>query len=167
MTRLLLCAGACFLSLGLLIPVIPRYVTGPLEQGPVLVGGCLASTSVCALLARPMAGRLADRRGRGVSACVGACLPAAASLAVLLADPVGGERSRTRRTGPLVHRAGLIPGLAYWASVWGYTAFSVPDRRARAWRRRAIPRADVRLRHRGRGGGPGGAAVPSLPPQVL
>lgn len=211
MTRLLVCTGACFLSLGLLIPIIPRYITGPLGQGPALVGGCLALTSVCALLARPLAGRLADRRGRRVAACAGALLLAAASLAVLLADSpplflacravagigealtyvglaaaasdhdrrgasinhftvavnsglligpplaeavrsaaglpavwalsgavaltafagclaltdrVGGEPSRAKKAGPLIHRAGLIPGLAYWASVWGYTAFS-------------------------------------------
>jgi len=211
MTRLLLCTGACFLSLGLLIPVIPRYITGPLDQGPALVGGCLAMTSVFALIARPVAGRLADRRGRRATACAGALLLAVTSLAVLLADslplfltcravagigealtyvglaaaasdhdrreaainhftvavnagllagpplaeavrsavdlravwalsgaaavaafaaclfltgPAGGEPSRTRRSGPLIHRAGLIPGLAYWASVWGYTAFS-------------------------------------------
>ncbi|MGI5273320.1 MFS transporter [Nonomuraea sp. CA-218870] len=211
MTRLLLCTGACFLSLGLLVPVIPRYVTGPLDQGPGLVGVCLAMTSVSALLARPVAGRLADRRGRRATAGAGALLLAAASSAVLLADslplflacravagigealtyvglaaaasdhgrrgaaithfsvavnagllagpplaeavrvaaglwavwalsgavavaafavclsltgPAGGEPSRTRKTGPLVHRAGLAPGFGYWASVWGYTAFS-------------------------------------------
>ncbi|MDA0638404.1 MFS transporter [Nonomuraea sp. MCN248] len=211
MTRLLLCTGACFLSLGLLVPVIPRYVTGPLDQGPGLVGVCLAVTSVSALLARPVAGRLADRRGRRATAGAGALLLAAASSAVLVADslplflacravagigealtyvglaaaagdherrgaaithfsvavnagllagpplaeavrvaaglwavwalsgamavaafaaclsltgPAGGEPSRARRAGPLVHRAGLAPGFAYWASVWGYTAFS-------------------------------------------
>ncbi|MEU8039479.1 hypothetical protein [Streptosporangium sp. NPDC049078] len=46
MTRLLLtCAGACFLSLGLLVPTIPEHVTGPPERGPGLVGGCLAITA--------------------------------------------------------------------------------------------------------------------------
>ncbi|WP_067180462.1 MFS transporter [Microtetraspora niveoalba] len=211
MTRLLLCTGAGFLSVGLLVPAIPRHVTGPLAQGPAVVGGCLAITSVFALLARPVAGRLADRRGRGVTACAGTALLAAAAPGVLLADSLplflvcravagvgeslmyvglaaaasdhnrpgaainrfsvavnggllagpalaetvgsalglgavwvvagavalaasgaclllpgaaGGAPSRTGKGGPLVHRAGLFPGLAYWASVWGYTAFS-------------------------------------------
>ncbi|GAA2897640.1 hypothetical protein GCM10010517_62700 [Streptosporangium fragile] len=214
MTRLLMaCAAACFLSLGLLIPTIPKYVTGPLGQGPGLVGGCLAITAGCAVLFRPLAGRLADRRGRRAAACTGAALLAITSFAVLMAEslplflacravagagealtyvglaaaasdhdrpgaainrfsvavnagllagpalaeaghsvaglraawalsgavalvafvaclflPAGpaavGDPAGTRKTGPLVHRAGLRPGLAYWASVWGYTAFS-------------------------------------------
>ncbi|GAA0828317.1 MFS transporter [Streptosporangium amethystogenes subsp. fukuiense] len=214
MTRpLMACAGACFLSLGLLIPTIPKYVTGPLNQGPGLVGGCLAITAVCAVLFRPPAGRLADRRGRRAAACTGAALLTITSFAVLmveslplflacravagagealtyvglataasdhdrpgaainrfsiavnaglLAGPalaevghsvaglravwalsgavalaafvaclflpagpvVAGDPAGTRKAGPLVHRAGLRPGLAYWASVWGYTAFS-------------------------------------------
>ncbi|MBB2910651.1 MFS family permease [Streptosporangium becharense] len=222
MTRLLtVCAGLCFLSLGLLIPTIPKYVTGPLGQGPGLVGGCLAITSVCAVLFRPLAGRMADRRGRRAAACTGAALLAITSLAVLTAEslplflacravagagealayvglaaaagdhdrpgaainrfsvavnaglwagpalaeaghsvaglraawalsgavalvafvaclflPAGpavagdaagddaGGPAGTGKAGPLVHRAGLRPGLAYWASVWGYTAFS-------------------------------------------
>ncbi|WP_030918253.1 MFS transporter [Streptosporangium amethystogenes] len=223
MTRLLMaCAGACFLSLGLLIPTIPKYVTGPLHQGPGLVGGCLAITAGCAVLFRPLAGRLADRRGRRAAACTGVALLAITSFAVLVAeslplflacravagagealayvglaaaasdhdrpgaainrfsiavnagllagpalaeaghsvaglravwalsgavalaafvaclflpagpavagDPAGpavaGDPAGTRKAGSLVHRAGLRPGLAYWASVWGYTAFS-------------------------------------------
>ncbi|MGW2151910.1 hypothetical protein ACWCOT_47000, partial [Nonomuraea bangladeshensis] len=36
----------------------------------------------------------------------------------------GAAAGERRRSGAGVHRAGLVPGLAYWASVWGYTAFS-------------------------------------------
>ncbi|MEU4513086.1 MFS transporter [Nonomuraea wenchangensis] len=217
MTRLpLLCAGGCFLSLGLLIPAIPVHVTGVLGQGPASVGACLAVTAVCAVLARPLAGRLADRRSRRFAAAAGAALlaltsgavpwtgsmpsflacravagvgealmyvglaaaasdhdrpgpalngfsvavnagllagaPMAAAVAALAGPPAvwavsaavaavafaaclflpdtrdgrdgtagAGER---HRSGAGVHRAGLVPGLAYWASVWGYTAFS-------------------------------------------
>ncbi|MEV4292942.1 MFS transporter [Nonomuraea bangladeshensis] len=227
MTRLLLfCAGGCFLSLGLLIPAIPAHVTGVLGQGPAAVGGCLAVTAVCAVLARPLAGRLADRRSRRFAAATGAALLALTSGAVPWTDGVpsflacravagvgealtyvglaaaasdhdrpgaalngfsvavnagllagapiaaavaalagpravwaasaavaglafaaclfltgardgrdgaaaGGRDGRDgaaagerRRSGAGVHRAGLVPGLAYWASVWGYTAFS-------------------------------------------
>ncbi|SEU45461.1 MFS transporter [Nonomuraea wenchangensis] len=227
MTRLpLLCAGGCFLSLGLLIPAIPVHVTGVLGQGPASVGACLAVTAVCAVLARPLAGRLADRRSRRFAAAGGAALlaltsgvvpwtgsmpsflacravagvgealmyvglaaaasdhdrpgpalngfsvavnagllagaPMAAAVAALAGPPAvwavsaavaavafaaclflpgardardGAARDRDardgaaasrerRRAGTGVHMAGLVPGLAYWASVWGYTAFS-------------------------------------------
>ncbi|GAA1768126.1 MFS transporter [Nonomuraea bangladeshensis] len=87
MTRLLLfCAGGCFLSLGLLIPAIPAHVTGVLGQGPAAVGGCLAVTAVCAVLARPLAGRLADRRSRRFAAATGAALLALTSGAVPWTD---------------------------------------------------------------------------------
>ncbi|MFK4034282.1 MFS transporter [Nonomuraea wenchangensis] len=237
MTRLpLFCAGGCFLSLGLLIPAVPVHVTGVLGQGPASVGACLAVTAVCAVLARPLAGRLADRRSRRFAAAGGAALlaltsgavpwtgsmpsflacravagvgealmyvglaaaasdhdrpgpalngfsvavnagllagaPMAAAVAALAGPPAvwaasaavaavafaaclflpgaraardgaardGAARDRDardrdvrdgaaasgerRRAGTGVHMAGLVPGLAYWASVWGYTAFS-------------------------------------------
>jgi MFS family permease len=218
-------AGALlsFLSIGVLIPVLPRYITGALGAGAAWVGIALALPSVTGVLARPLAGRVADHRGRWSATGIGAVsltlgslglvradslplllgcraiagvgeaftyvglataagdqgrkalnhfsaavllglmvgppvgeyarsawgypavwlLSAAAAGGLLLTMPVGsfstllGARGRTPRPadaqvdrvvsghrGPLIHRAGLIPGLAYWASVWGYTAIS-------------------------------------------
>ncbi|MEU8248556.1 MFS transporter [Nonomuraea sp. NPDC048916] len=206
---LLLSTGLCFLSVGLLIPMIPRFVTGPLGQGTGAVGACLATAAVTAVLARPLAGRLADRWGRATAARAGGVVLASATFALLLADSLpallacravagvgealayvglataasdqdrpgaamnlfsvavnvgllagpalaetvysaagfdavwvlagatatgmaaaswmlGGcaEPAGRRSGGPLVHRAALLPGLAYLAGVWGYTAFS-------------------------------------------
>lgn len=210
MTRpLLLGTGLCFLSIGLLIPVIPKFVTGPLGQGTGAVGACLAVAAVAAVLARPLAGRLADRWGRATAVRGGAVVIAGSTFALLLADSLpallacravagmgealvyvglataasdqdrpgaamnlfsvavnvgllagpalaetvhsaagfnavwvlsgvtaagvaatswllgdSAEPTDRRDGGPLVHRAAVLPGLAYLASVWGYTAFS-------------------------------------------
>ncbi|MGQ0551420.1 MAG: MFS transporter [Armatimonadota bacterium] len=55
---------AYFVGLGMLLPVLPRYVQGPLHGGSAAVGLVLGSFSVTALLLRPWVGRLGDRRGR-------------------------------------------------------------------------------------------------------
>jgi len=53
-----------FLGLGVLLPVLPRYVHGPLRGGTFEVGLVFGSFSVTALLLRPWVGRLGDERGR-------------------------------------------------------------------------------------------------------
>ncbi|SEG94543.1 Predicted arabinose efflux permease, MFS family [Thermomonospora echinospora] len=222
--------SACFLSIGLLIPVLPQYVTGPLAHGPGTVGVLIAVPSITAILARPFAGRMADEHGHRSAAVAGAAVLAVAALALLgtgslsallacravagvgeafayvglaaagasaaedttdtsgritrfsiavytgllagaplgtivlssldfewvwllssataaaaaaiclvlpsnataSADPAtsaGAQTARAAGSGrrersPLVHRAGLLPGVAYGASIWGYTAFN-------------------------------------------
>ena len=81
--RLLVCAAGAFLSVGLLIPAVPRYVTGPLGQQAGMVGVSLAVTAVAGVLARPLAGRVADRAGRRTALCAGALLLSGTSLALL------------------------------------------------------------------------------------
>lgn len=75
--------GACFLSIGLLVPVLPQYVTGPLAHGPGTVGVLVAVPSVTAILARPFAGRMADEHGHRPTAAAGAAVLAVAALALL------------------------------------------------------------------------------------
>jgi MFS family permease len=78
---------SCLLGVGAVLPVLPRYIHGPLEAGNVAVGvviGCYAATG---LLLRPIAGRLADHRGRKPTVVVGAALSAAAGFIYLL--PLG------------------------------------------------------------------------------
>jgi MFS family permease len=63
----LLIAGASlayFTAAGLTLPGVPRYVEGPLGGSNSAVGLAVGSFSVTAVIFRPWAGRLGDRRGR-------------------------------------------------------------------------------------------------------
>lgn len=57
---------AYFLSVGMLLPVLPRFVEGPLGGGNLGVGFAIGSFAIAAVLARPMIGSIGDRRGRRV-----------------------------------------------------------------------------------------------------
>jgi MFS family permease len=75
------------LAVGAVLPVLPRYVHGPLDGGNIAVGivvGCYAATG---LLLRPLAGRFADRRGRKPTVLFGSLLVALAGFLYLL--PLG------------------------------------------------------------------------------
>ena len=69
-----LAALAYFFADAVLIPTLPVYVSGPLGGGDVSVGIVVGAFSVSALLVRPWAGRLADRRGRVVPMVTGAAV---------------------------------------------------------------------------------------------
>jgi MFS family permease len=58
------------------LPVLPRYVHGPLDAGNIAVGVVIGSYAITGLLLRPVAGRFADHRGRKPTVVVG-CLLAA------------------------------------------------------------------------------------------
>ncbi|MDQ4148843.1 MAG: MFS transporter [Actinomycetota bacterium] len=83
---------AYFISLGILFPVLPRFVKGPLGGSDTSVGVAVGIFSLSALLLRPMAGRIGDRYGRRLLIVGGAAFAAAAvgayglagSLAVLI-----------------------------------------------------------------------------------
>ena len=65
-----------FLAVGCVLPVLPRYVHGPLRAGDVWVGVVTGAFAFTAVVARPFAGRLADRRGRRAVVGGGALLVA-------------------------------------------------------------------------------------------
>src|SRR5215831_4175805 len=65
-----------FMAIGMLIPVIPQYVKGPLAGGNVGVGVAVGALFVGAILLRPYAGRVGDRLGRRVLIIGGALIVA-------------------------------------------------------------------------------------------
>jgi MFS family permease len=75
------------LAVGAVLPVLPRYVHGPLGEGDIAVGIVIGSYAVTGLLLRPFAGRLADRRGRKSTVLLGSFLVAVAGFLYLL--PLG------------------------------------------------------------------------------
>ena len=79
---------AYFIADGILLPAVPLYVEGPLGGGSVAVGIVVGAFSVSALLLRPWAGRLSDRRGRRLLMLAGASIFALSVLGYQLADSI-------------------------------------------------------------------------------
>ena len=77
---------AYFTADGILLPSLPRYVTGPLGGGNAAVGLVVGAFSVAAFFLRPWAGRVADRRGRRLLMVAGACTFAVSVAGYLVAD---------------------------------------------------------------------------------
>ena len=63
-------------GVGSVLPVLPRYIHGPLGSGDLAVGVVIGAYAITGLLLRPVAGRFADTRGRRPTVIVGACLVA-------------------------------------------------------------------------------------------
>lgn len=80
---------AYFVSIGVLVPTLPRFVEGPLGGGPTEVGIAIGFFSITAVALRPFSGRIADRRGRRVLMLGGAALVAAATGGLALATSLG------------------------------------------------------------------------------
>jgi len=57
-------AFAFFVYIGMLIPIVPLYIEGPLGRGEFGIGLTIATFAGAAIIARPFLGRLADRYGR-------------------------------------------------------------------------------------------------------
>lgn len=78
------------LAVGAVLPVLPRYVDGPLGEGKIAVGIVIGAYAITGLLLRPFAGRFADRRGRKPAVLIGSLLMAAGGFLYLLPLGVGG-----------------------------------------------------------------------------
>lgn len=70
-------------AVGSVLPVLPRYVHGPLDSGDVAVGVVIGAYAVTGLLLRPIAGRLADTHGRKPLVLAGTALVALSGLLYL------------------------------------------------------------------------------------
>ena len=70
-------------GVGSVLPVLPRYIHGPLDSGDVAVGIVIGAYAVTGLLLRPVAGRLADTWGRKPTVLAGAVLVALSGLLYL------------------------------------------------------------------------------------
>lgn len=73
-----------FLAVGAVLPVLPRYVKGPVGGGDVAVGVVIGAFAISAVIGRPIAGRLADVYGRKPIVLSGLFLMAVAGALLLV-----------------------------------------------------------------------------------
>ncbi len=114
----------CLLGVGASLAVLPFYVHGELGLGDVMVGVVVAAIAASAVLTRPVAGRVADRRGYKMIMLAGTVTCALAGLAYLVAaDPVSLIAVR------VLHGAG--EGMVYTAGAAWLVLLSPAERRGR------------------------------------
>ncbi len=75
------------LAIGATLPVLPRYLDGPLNASDFEIGFVTGAFAITGLVCRPLAGNLADRRGRRPTVVIGALLATVAGA--LLFVPFG------------------------------------------------------------------------------
>lgn len=116
--------GLGLLSIGATLPVIPRYVQGPIGGGDVAVGVVTGAFAITGLACRPLAGHLADRRGRRRVVIAGALLTAVAGALYFV--PAGVP-------GLIVARLflGAGEGMVYTAGAAWVVDLASPARRGR------------------------------------
>jgi MFS family permease len=134
--------GLGLLSIGATLPVIPRYVQGPIGAGDVSVGIVTGAFAITGLACRPLAGHLADRRGRRIIVVAGALLTATAGALYFVPAGVpglvvarlflGAGEGMVYTAGSAwvvdlapVERRGRIIGL-YGLAIWGGLSLGPP-----------------------------------------
>ena len=70
-----------FVYIGMLVPIVPLFIEGPLHAGELGIGLTIAVFALTAILARPFLGRLADRYGRRPLMVGGALVAGVAGIA--------------------------------------------------------------------------------------
>ena len=111
-------------AVGAVLPVIPRYVRGPLDSGNIAVGIAVGAFALTALASRPLAGYVTDLRGRRPVVVVGALLAATAGLLYLVPAGLAGLIGAR-----LVLGAG--EGMVFTAGATWVVDLAPPDRRGR------------------------------------
>ncbi len=111
-------------AVGAVLPVIPRYVRGPLDSGNIAVGVAVGAFAITALASRPLAGHVADLHGRRPVVVVGALLASAAGLLYLVPAGLAGLIGSR-----LVLGAG--EGMVFTAGATWVVDLAPPDRRGR------------------------------------
>jgi MFS family permease len=111
-------------SVGATLPVLPRYVRGPIGAGDVAVGVVTGAFAITGLACRPLAGNLADLRGRKLVVIAGALSTAIAGLLYFVPAGVGGL---------IVARLflGAGEGMVYTAGSAWVVDLAPPERRGR------------------------------------
>jgi MFS family permease len=79
-----------FLAIGAVLPVLPRYVRGPIGAGDLAVGVVVGCFAFAAVVGRPIGGRLADAHGRRLILVTGLVISAVAGAMLLLPFGVPG-----------------------------------------------------------------------------
>jgi len=130
------------LSVGATLPILPRYVQGPIGAGDVAVGIVTGAFAITGLACRPLAGSFADSRGRKPVVVAGALLMALSSALYFVPAGVpglivarlllGAGEGMVYTAGAAwvvdiapVERRGRIIGL-YGLAIWGGLAFGPP-----------------------------------------
>lgn len=70
-----------FVYIGMLIPIVPLFIEGPLGRGEFGIGLTIAAFAGAAIVARPFLGRIADRHGRRVLLVGGSLVAGVAGIA--------------------------------------------------------------------------------------
>lgn len=130
------------LSVGSTLPILPLYVKGPIGAGDVAVGIVTGAFAITGLACRPLAGTVADSRGRRPVVIAGALVMAVASALYYLPAGVpglvvarlllGAGEGMAYTAGAAwivdiapVARRGRIIGL-YGLAIWGGLSFGAP-----------------------------------------
>src|SRR5437764_1569845 len=103
-------ALAYFIAIGVLAPVLPRYVEDVLHGGGTAVGIAVGAFAVSAAALRPVVGRIGDHRGRRVLVCGVVTLASTSLLGYTSAGNLGWLLAMRRLTG--VGEAAMFVGAA-------------------------------------------------------